>query len=526
MVVRRTVDPTGLQLQVHQFSATSFAELVRRACDMPPDTRVSQVEYLTGFLSSTEMGTKTVVSEFPYIDRHYTEEYRSYYSTIFRPPPQQVTRLHFFREEWKEDEFINLIEQAASSEDKYHEISKILNSAYLGFSVIRPLPSAPIGRTILCPFTAVSARTYIKPLQRAHLAGFELRVHGVPFQQQETAVGACATTAIWSALAAAARVSGHKSPTPNQITEAATRHLLNNRAMPADGGLELAQVLESVRASGYEPYVIKPNNKFSAFSLAIKCYLASHIPVIVLVQGQPDYHAVTLVGYRVTDGIHAKPPLEISTASSALRSTGLTRVYVHEDRLGPYARMKWLTPEEHTAAISEESKEVFACDLPALQHEPYAHDTYGYSLQPMGAYCAVIPLSSNLRLSALELISIAGELRSMFRMLLGPTADSDLFIEPRFVLSGHYLEEILRIGLKPPSRARSIATKITFPRYVGIVRFMLREAAVCDVICDTSDILRGMPQYSAVLGLLSFNDGYVEPIRQLVRDLMPGAVVF
>lgn len=511
-----------------EYSTAALADIIRQASGLSDDKTISQLEYLCGFLSNPEMGTKTIVKEFPYTDRHYTEEYRSYYSTIFRPPTQQATRLHFFREAWSNEAFASLIDLAASNEDAYQEVVERINESYLGFSVIRPLPSAPIGRTILCPFTSVPSRTYIQPLQRAHLAGFELKVHGVPFQQQETAVGACATTAIWSALAAAARVTGHRSPTPNQITEAATRHLLNNRAMPADGGLELAQVLESVRASGYEPYVIKPDRNFSVFSLAIKCYLASHIPVIVLLQGQPDYHAVTLVGYRVSDSAYAKPALEINTANAILRATGLTRVYVHEDRLGPYARMKWLTPEEHEAVLkqSRSGDESLSCDLPALQHEPYSHDTYGYSLQPMGIYCAVVPLSSNLRLSALGLISIAGELRSMFRMLLGPSADSELFIEPRFVLSGHYVEEVLRIGVQPSSRARRMATQMTLPRYVGILRFMLGETAVCDVICDASDILRGTPPFGAVLGFLSFDEKLVAPIQEMLGQLIEWAVVF
>lgn len=94
------------------------------------------------------------------------------------------------------------------------------------------------------------------------MAGIELTVRGVPFQQQEVAVGVCATTAIWVALAAAARSVGHRSPTPNQITEAATRHILTNRAMLADGGLDLTQLLESIRANGYEPYLMKPENAF------------------------------------------------------------------------------------------------------------------------------------------------------------------------------------------------------------------------------------------------------------------------
>ena len=67
----------------------------------------------------------------------------------------------------------------------------------------------------------------------AHLAGFELRVRGLAFQQQDQGVSACATTALWSAIHGVAPKEGLSIPTPADITEAASRYLLvGGRSLP------------------------------------------------------------------------------------------------------------------------------------------------------------------------------------------------------------------------------------------------------------------------------------------------------
>src|SRR6185436_2293593 len=89
------------------------------------------------------------------------------------------------------------------------------------------------------------------------LAGIPLRVRGVPFQQQEVAVGACATTAIWSALSSAARATGIRGPTPFEVTEAANRHRSVDRPYPAESGLDLGQIVPAIRGLGFVPYAIR-----------------------------------------------------------------------------------------------------------------------------------------------------------------------------------------------------------------------------------------------------------------------------
>src|SRR5207244_4410176 len=104
-----------------------------------------------------------------------------------------------------------------------------LQQNYRGFSVVRPIPGAPVGRTVL-PASVTRApadsTSVFSPVRRhaTHLAGFTLVTEGVPFQQQDHAVSACATTALWSALDSVASLEELPVASPANIAEAATRY--------------------------------------------------------------------------------------------------------------------------------------------------------------------------------------------------------------------------------------------------------------------------------------------------------------
>ncbi len=514
----------SLSLTIETFSAVGLETIIQNASGSLPDEVVPQVKYIASFLSYRGNQARTVVVESPYIDRHYSEEYRSYYATLFRAPNHKTTRAHFFNVEFDSAKFNQWLQEASNGTDNYATVLKRLNDAYLGFIVVRPIPSAPIGRTILRPYGEKESRHYIKPVQRVHLAGFNLKIAGVPFQQQEIAVGACATTAIWSALSATARTAGRRGPTPNEITLAATRHLLNNRVFPSSG-LELAQLLDGIRSNGYEPYAVKPQEgRYELFALTIKCYLLSGISVIIMCQTSPDYHAMTLVGYRVSDSEETAPPILIEENASEtvlkLKSLGLTRVYVHDDRLGPYARMVWKQPTEKYP-------------LPTIQYEPYRAGIGYYPPDPMGVYAAIIPLNAALRLSAQELISISLTLRPMILALMKSAesgVDERIYCDPYFSLSRKYKKDILQANDREisPSRKAAIVTQMTFPMYIGIIRYYYDDIPICDVLCDSSDISRTSPGRSdnnTIMAFVSHSDRYVEPLTIYAKGLRSDILV-
>jgi len=327
-----------LEVSCVPFSREALQAVICRASFAVEGTEPTQVKYLNSYLSHPEAKARTILIETPYVDRHYLEEYAHYYATTLRPPPPKATRLHFFSHDLTDDEFNRLLIRAA--DDGFAEVCQYLTENYLGFAVIRPLPDAPVGRTVLATFQAQD-RCYTLPPHpyRVHLCGLKLAVCGVPFQQQEQAVGACATTAVWSALAQVMRHDGGRAPTPFAVTEAATRNWLSDRIFPAASGLKNEQILEAIRQFGYAPLFFEPGLKTELFILAVKCYLRSGIPVILKIQYKEEAHAVAVVGFREDESFIEYKAKE--GMSFSLNSHGLCRLYIHDDRLGPYARSEW-----------------------------------------------------------------------------------------------------------------------------------------------------------------------------------------
>lgn len=231
--------PARLSLRCVPFAR--FEAEVADACG--GTSEATQVAYLKTYLADESMGATWIVVEYPYVDRHYLEEFAGYYASGLQAPPNKTTRLHFFRRAADDDALARAIAHAAS--DGVDAASRALTADYLGFTVIRPLPAAPIGRTVLRPYPGDSSRVYEPALtqHRVHLCGLTLRVRALPFQQQDQAVGACATTALWSALSRTVRADGGRAPTPLAVTRAATEFAVTGRGLPAADGLELHQML-------------------------------------------------------------------------------------------------------------------------------------------------------------------------------------------------------------------------------------------------------------------------------------------
>ena len=484
----------------------SFEEEVRKACLAPVAWEPpAQVAYLASYLRSGDMRAKAMVVERPYVDRHFIEEFSAYYATAFRAPSPHTTRLHFFSCEFDDERLGAWLRDAAAG--RRDEVECCLQLAYLGFVTVRPIASAPIGRSVLRPYGDHSSRLYMPAdtIYTVHLLGLRLTVRGLPFQQQEQAVGACATTAVWSALARAARASGARSPTPFMVTYAATRHYTENRPFPAVGGLELSQITAAVRELGFAPYVMKPTGEFSTFVLSLKTYVSSGIPAVLVID-EGVYHAVAVAGFRRDDEEHPAAPIRVQANSSAIESVGISRLYIHDDRFGPYVRME----------LSDNGN-----GEPILRRLPRHSD----AVKPVEAdVCyAVFPLYPKLRLTARELIDLGGRIAPFLRTLLGEQRER-LRVDFRFTLSGDYLRELYMLGLPAP-QVEAFMRAVTLSRYVGVIRFFLDDEALADVLCDTTDIARDTPPGSPVLAFIPFSAKHVEQFREYAKQYFAWALV-
>ncbi len=183
-----------------RFAAKVLLEQVARLSgDLAVEAEGLQARYLTSYLA--DLGASSIVVEEHYIDRHFMQEVDRYYSSCLLYKKNGCGRLHLFRdlggERLDEERLENLLMNAAAGDRE--AVAKELEQAYLGFIVVRPLPSVPIGRTVLRP-PAQKPTGCATTRYTVHLLGLEVQLEGLGFQQQDQAVGACATTAIWTAL--------------------------------------------------------------------------------------------------------------------------------------------------------------------------------------------------------------------------------------------------------------------------------------------------------------------------------------
>lgn len=287
-----------------------------------------------------ELKAKTILVENCYIDRDYLEDFSAYYVRCFASYKRLCTRLHFFACEFTRDKVIELLQNPERATISLEALSK----DYLGFIVVKPLPKTVVGRTCLKTYRSESQRYF--PVTReysAHPFGMELKVKSLAFQEQDQITAACATSALWSAFHATGKYFQHALLSPIEITRLATQNNPSEtRTLPNEEGLNALQMARAIKSVGLEPYYVKIPNLFFLKEI-VYAYLRSGIPAIFGVQlwncaSQPcqftGLHAVTVSGYRLAD-----------TASSSLgfttRASKISKIYVHDDQVGPFARMEF-----------------------------------------------------------------------------------------------------------------------------------------------------------------------------------------
>lgn len=189
--------------------------------------------YLKAYLR--ELGTRTLLVEQGYVDRDFLEDYAAYYVRCFRAYDRLTTRLHLFRMPFDQARFrAILLGTEADTTD--------LQDSYLGFIVVKPLPGIVIGRTCLRTYDDDDGRRWFPILRRysANLFGIRLSVESLAYQEQDTVVAACATSALWSCLQGTGKLYQHAIPTPVEITRAATFQVPEN--LPANSARALSRI--------------------------------------------------------------------------------------------------------------------------------------------------------------------------------------------------------------------------------------------------------------------------------------------
>ncbi len=292
---------------------------------------------------------KTIVVESPYTDGDFLDDYAAYYVRCLDKYRSRCVRLHFFRVAFTDSEL-----RSAAMRRSVRLNERTLQKAYLGFIVVKPLPETIVGRTCLRTYPEGKRRHY--PATRSynvHLLGFKLTVESLAFQEQDTVAAACATSALWSVLQGTGVLFQHAITSPVEITKNATEHVRDATREFPNYGLYPVQMADAIRAAGLTPELIGVAEA-DTLRATVYGYLKAGIPILLNAalydtsETDPDTggpvlvggHAVAVTGFRM--GL-AKPRPHPDTGT-LLTSSKISKLYVHDDGVGPFARLTFGTP--------------------------------------------------------------------------------------------------------------------------------------------------------------------------------------
>lgn len=502
-----------------EFNQYTISNLVKESfgSDFPDVFSKNQVKYIFNYLK--DLKAKSVLLEFDYVDKDYLEDYSRYYVRCFNNAGYRCTRLHFFQNEINhqtvESFLLNGIESSARND---------LQSSYLGFVVIKPLPSTFIGRTCLKVYPKLISSQDRKCLARTYnvdLFGISLSVESVAFQEQDKILSACATTAIWSAIHGFESKSVRDVPACSEITTYAINHIQDSNNGFPNKELTNKQMLRALDVLGFRYHTEKVAPDSGSFFAIVKSYIDSKLPIILggLVSefSSSDEssgwhslagHAVTVLGYKDSEDGKA--------------------IYFHDDRLGPFARAVIAEDEVASDATAESGKFHLLLQL---------KDKDGVWLQPkqrLTPQTIIVPTDKKVRISP-DLVRNTCELIiDIYRQDILPVAikkalansailsEQDLpDFEIDFELSLAEISGVRKSLIENQKNTIEIFKKTradylrsSSARFHWVARFRVASSVAVEIFFDATDI----PQGSVISGIVVYDEvgaDFVEAFRNL-----------
>lgn len=440
------------------------------------------------------LGCKTIILEPHYIDRHYIEDHSIFYSRNFTPLRNYCQRLHFFNmtksQVKKKITSIVKIGRAKGRSAYKRACAKFSEEAYLGFCVVKPLDGSPVGRTVLRYYEEKADGTLRRVFSstrkyKAHVAGCELKVLGLAFQQQDVGVSACATTALWSSLQQSRQFEEIRPATPAQITMLASQNALPfGKPMPSEG-LSVEQMCQATQLLGVPPTLIRVRENYEdAMGHLHSITLSGFAPVLIMeLVGNSDInHAVTVTGIKVDAAFDANsiPGIDVDKASE------MRAVYIHDDRFGPYVR----------ADIDQENSSLYF-DIDYKGKYKNERWLLTHILTPMHPKIR-LSFAGLRRITKKIVLECGKELKS-----LSPATSLGSFTKIVYQIkiqrSVDYVEDLIydNHGLAA-NKLEKIFSELPLSRYVGIIRLESESFGQFDVLIDTTSTVHNL-HYLGVL---------------------------
>jgi len=318
--------------------------------------------------------TRSYLLETRYIDRDYSSDYRRFYAQTFKTYDRHCQRVHFFAED------VGTIIGSTGWLKRVELLQATSRVSYRGFCVIRPLPGAPIGRTVLQAAgpaqagleSVVTCRSDV----RANLLGAELDVVGTSFMQQDSRLGACAQVAIWVGARHMHQRYKYDWLSVADITKlAAPTTPEEATSIPAGSDfLTSERMIRAINEMGFQPLCFDGPN----IGADILPYVESGLPVILGMQ--PDIgslgHAVTVIG-RVF--------ARLKTPSD--QALDYIPAYIaHDDQAGPYMLVPTTPSSAKTYSLDPNQLISHAVKGKSVNFNVKENGVFAVALMPLRAF--------------------------------------------------------------------------------------------------------------------------------------------
>lgn len=410
-----------------------------------------------------------MVTEEDYISKDFLDGFSSYYSYCYVNYPKVCKRVHFFKSKFKQED---ILEEVLIDNSEFWE-------NYLGFIVVKPIPITVIGLTVLKTYpNHTNSRNFwgTRPYD-IHLFGTKIQLHSLAFQEQDSVIAACATTAIWSMLNKASLDYHTILKSPSQITRDADNVSPDGSRLFPNKGLSLLQICQSIVNSGMVSEVKRANiahskklgNVVSGVYLRkiLNAYSSIGIPLILVIKvpSGPNYgaHAVTVSGYK-------QKPLKLEKPKDSITwySENIEKIYAHDDQWGPFAKITFINDEEIET-----------------------HWTRFDSLKrPTLIQNIIVPVYPKIRISYEDIEVIVLGIDVIFRLFFGNQIVSDLVWDIKIEYSQAFKASINASKLDKNAKIKRLTSSL--PKYIWVANCYVAGVKIMEFIFDATGVSNAM----------------------------------
>jgi len=433
--------------------------------------------YFSKYLGVDGLNAKSILIEEQYISKDFLHDYASYYALCFKDYPKACKRIHFFQNHFDEIEFHNIL-TANPSDSKYFWDS------YLGFIVVKPIPITIIGYTVLKTYSNgddfESRNFWGLRNYSIHIFGNEIKIKSLAFQEQDSVLAACATTAIWTMLNKASTDFYTTLKSPSQITKDADSVSSDGGRLFPNKGLNLLQICHAILNSGLVSEIKQRIEFYDIDGKSIGIYISNSylkkilnayspigIPIILVISvpngGTHGVHAITISGFKQKAPENILPQAEISFLAE-----NIEKIYAHDDQWGPFVRIG------------------FENEFDLLTPWTDAHP----DKLPTRLINIVVPVYPKIRISYEDIEVIVLGLDAILTFFFDGKIISDLIWDIKINYSEDFKKQIIKSSLDEIDKIKNITRSL--PKYVWVASCYVGEFKILDFVFDATDVNSGM----------------------------------